>query len=567
MTKVVIVGGVAGGASAAARLRRLDESAEIVMFERGEYISYANCGLPYYVGEKITNKSVLTLQTPTSFFNRFHTDVRTMSEVIAINRKDKTVTVKDLRTGKSYQESYDKLVLSPGAATVFPNVEGVNGDRVFTLRTIPDTYKVKDFIDTKHPKDAVVIGAGYIGIEMAENLLEMGISVTVVEMADQVIAPLDPEMACDVHNYMAKKGLKLELGNTLKGIGSEGNRLSVELTRGKIVTDMVIMSAGVKPDSHLAKDAGLSVNARGGIMVNEFMQTNDPDIYACGDAVEVVDFVTGEKALIPLAGPANKQGRIVADNICGLNSKFRGTQGSAVIKVFDMTVAVTGVNEKTAKRLGLDYDKVYTLSASHATYYPGATDMSIKAIYERKTGKILGAQIVGFDGVDKRCDVFAVAIRAGMTASDLVKLELCYAPPYSSAKDPVNVIGLVIENTITGKVKNFQWHDVADLPRDGSIVLLDTRTVKEYQEGRIEGFINIPLDELRQHLGEIDKNKKVYIHCRSGLRSYVAARILSQLGYDCYNLTGGYRLWETIFATSAPFGDVQSTACGAPVKK
>ncbi|MCL2827114.1 MAG: FAD-dependent oxidoreductase [Oscillospiraceae bacterium] len=546
MSKILIVGGVAGGASAAARLRRLDEHAEIILFERGAFISFANCGLPYYIGGEITKKSALTLQTPRSFHGRFHVDVRVFSEVTAIDREAKTVTVKNHETGETYLESYDKLILSPGAEPIRPNIAGVDSDKVFTLRNIPDMLKIKDYIDGKCPKDAAVIGGGYIGMEMAENLRAAGLRVTLIERLDQVIAPLDFDMACDVRRYMKSKGVSLILRNGIESITDHGDALAITLQEGDIQADMLIMAIGVRPESDLARVAGLAVNQRGSIVVNDQMQTSDPDIFAVGDAVEVTEFVSGQKGSIPLAGPANKQGRIAADVICGLDSRYTGTQGSAILKVFDMTVATTGVNEKTAKGLGLDYEKSFTYVASHASYYPGATNMSIKTVFETGTGKILGAQIVGFDGVDKRCDVFATAIRAGMTASDLTELELCYAPPYSSAKDPVNMAGFVIENVLTGKVKLFHWHDVEHLPRDGSVTLLDTRTPTEYAKGTIDGFVNIPLDTLRGRLDELDQTRPIYAMCQVGLRGYIAARILSQNGFDAYNLSGGYRLYESV---------------------
>lgn len=544
--KIIIVGGVAGGATAAARLRRLDENSEIIMFERGDYISFANCGLPYYIGGEITDKDALTLQTPESFNARFNVDVRIGSEVVEIDPANKMATVRS-RKGE-YKESYDKLILSPGARPIKPALggNGVDSNKIFTLSTIPDTYKIKDFVDQTKPKSAVVVGGGYIGIEMAENLHNLGIKVTVVEMLNQVIAPLDYDMACEVHNHMSQLGVKLLLGEGVSAIDEKDGGLELTTTNEKVQADMIIMAIGVKPETLIAKEAGLACNARGGIIVNKNMLTSDPDIYAVGDAVEVTDFVTGQKAMIPLAGPANKQGRIAADNICGIPSEYKNTQGSAILKAFELTVATTGVNEKTAIRLGLDYEKQFTYSASHAGYYPGAVNMSIKTVYEKKTGKILGAQLVGYDGVDKRCDVLAMAIRAGMTAYDLTQVELCYAPPYSSAKDPVNMIGFSIENALTDKVKNFHWHDVENLPRDGSVILLDTRTAMEFENGAIEGFINIPLDDLRLRFGELDQTKKVYITCQIGLRGYVAARILSQKGFDCYNLSGGYRLYNSI---------------------
>ena len=542
--KVLIVGGVAGGASAAARLRRLDEKAEIIMFERGEYISFANCGLPYYIGGEITKKSALTLQTPQSFNSRFNVDVRVWNEVTAIDPEKKQVTVHNVQTGEDYTESYDELILSPGAAPLVPKMDGVDDPRVFTLRNIPDTVKIRDYVDEEFPESAVVVGGGYIGVEMAENLKKAGLKVTIVELADHVIAPLDGDMAAEVHRYLRDQGVELMLGKAVQSMEDKGGKLTLHLSEGEIETDMVILSVGVRPDTALAKGAGLELNAKGAIVVNEYMQTSKEHIYAVGDAVEVVDFVTGQKSYVPLAGPANKQGRIAADNICGIKSSYKNTLGSSVLKIFDMTVAMTGVNERTAQAAGLDYDKVYTYSQSHASYYPGGHGISIKTLYEKGTGKILGAQLVGYDGVDKRCDVIATAIRAGMTAYDLTELELCYAPPFGSAKDPVNFVGYVIENTLTGKVKNFFWNDVEKLPRDGSVTLLDVRTPSEREAGHIPGFIHIPLDELRQRAGELPQDKPVYIHCHSGLRSYLACRMLTGLGYDCYNLSGGWRFYE-----------------------
>ncbi len=548
--KVLIVGGVAGGASAAARLRRLNEEAEIILFEKGEYISFANCGLPYYIGGEITEKADLTLQTPESFNLRFGVDVRVWNEVISIDKETQNVTVKDHFKGTTYTESYDKLILSMGAEPIKPPIEGIQSDKVFTLRNIPDTYKIKEFIENQKPKSAIIVGGGYIGVEMAENLHSAGLKVTIVEMQDQVIAPLDYDMACDIHMHLKSKGVRLILGNGVHGVEQVGSGLNVTLDNGKIEADMLILAIGVKPESSIAKDAGLNVNQRGGIMVNDHMLTSDENIFAVGDAIEVTDFITEQKVMIPLAGPANKQGRIAADNICGIKSTYTGTQGSAILKVFDMTVATTGINEKIAKRLGLNYDKSFTYSASHAGYYPGAVNMSIKTIFEKESGKILGAQIVGFEGSDKRCDVFATAIRFGATAYDLTKLELCYAPPYSSAKDPVNMAGFTIENLLTGKVKNFHWHDIEALQKDSQVILLDTRTVLEYENGNIEGFINIPLDDLRKNIHNLDKSKKVYVTCQIGLRGYLACRILKQNGFECYNLSGGYRLYNSIFGSA-----------------
>ncbi len=540
--KTIIIGGVAGGASAAARLRRLDEKAEIIILEKGEFISFANCGLPYYIGGSITDKRVLSLQTPESFKARFNIDVRVFHEAVKISPDTKTVTIKDLRTGEMYDENYDNLILSPGAEPIRPNIDGINGDAVFTLRNIPDTFKIKSYIQTEKPKSAVVIGGGYIGVEMAENLAEAGLEVSVVELADHLIAPLDFDMAADVHRYIKEKGIRLYLNNGVKAI--DNNR--VILQNGEISADMVIMSVGVRPETAIAKAGGIETNPRGSIVVDRKMQTNIPDIYAVGDAVEVEDFISKAPAFIPLAGPANKQGRIAADNIAGIESEYTGTQGSAVLKLFDMTVATTGLNERSAQAKGIDYDKTYIYLASHASYYPGGNMMSIKALWDKKNLKIIGAQIVGFDGVDKRIDVLATVIRLGGKISDLTTLELCYAPPFSSAKDPVNMLGFVAENIVTGKIKQFFWYDVENLPRDGSVTLLDVRTVTEVSRGKIDGFVNIPLDSLRERMNEIPKDKPIYVHCHSGLRSYIACRILTGNGFDCYNLAGGWRLYESV---------------------
>jgi len=542
MMKTIIIGGVAGGATSAARLRRLDEKAEIIILERGEYVSFANCGLPYYIGGVITDREDLTLQTPESFKARFNIDVRVLNEAVKISPHIKTVTVKNLRTGETYEEPYDNLILSMGAEPIRPNIEGADGSNVFTLRNIPDTLKIKNYINTAKPRSAVVIGGGYIGVEMAENLAQAGIKVAIVELADHLIAPLDFDMAADVHRYIKSKGIYLHLNNGVKAIN--GN--TVILQNGEITADMIIMSVGVRPETAIAKDCGIELNPRRSIVVNNKMQTNIPNIYAVGDAVEVEDFITKKPAFIPLAGPANKQGRIAADNIAGFESVYTGTQGSAVLKLFDMTVATTGLNEKSATAAGIDYDKTYTYSVSHATYYPGAAQMSIKALWDKKTLKIIGAQIVGFDGVDKRMDVLATAIRFGAKITDLTTLELCYAPPFGSAKDPVNMLGFVAENIVSGKLKQFFWHDVENLARDGSVFLLDTRTPFEVMQGKIDGFVNIPLDELRERLDEIPKDKPIYVHCHSGLRSYLACRILTGNGYDCYNLAGGWRLYESV---------------------
>ena len=548
--KLVIIGGVAGGASAAARARRLDESAEIVLLERGAFISFANCGLPYYVGGVITEEDDLTLQTPESFRARFNVDVRVRSEVTAIDRAAHTVQVRQ-SDGAAYEERYDKLLIATGASPVVPNLPGLNGDNVYTLRSIPDTLRIKaaaDALKDKPGARAVVVGGGYIGVEMAENLAHAGLDVTIVEMADHLIAPLDFDMAADVHNYVRGKGIHLLLGTAVTG-AEPG---FVCTSQGKIPADLIVLSIGVRPESSLAKACGLPCNARGGIQVDEHMRTADPDIYAVGDAVEVRDFVTGDPAMVPLAGPANREGRIAADNLFGRDSVYTGTQGSAILKIFDMAVATTGLSEKAARSKGIDCDKIFTYSANHASYYPGSTMLSIKVVFEKGGGRLLGAQIVGFDGVDKRCDVLATAIRFGATVQDLTRLELCYAPPFGSAKDPVNMVGFVGENLQNGTVRQFHWSDVADLPRDGSVQLVDVRTPAEYARGHIEGFRNLPLDGLRAHLSELDPGKPVYVHCHSGLRSYIACRLLTGAGFTCYNLAGGYRLWAAIQQAKTP---------------
>lgn len=540
--KTIIIGGVAGGASAAARLRRLDEKAEIIILEKGEFVSFANCGLPYYIGGEITDREELTLQTPESFKARFNIDVRIFNEAVKINPEENTITIKNLQNGESYTEKYDNLILSPGAEPIIPNIKGMESANVFTLRNIPDTLKIKHYIDTEKPESAVVIGGGYIGVEMAENLAKAGLDVSIVELADHLIAPLDFDMAADVHRYIKEKGIKLFLNNGVTAI--EHNRILLQ--KGEINADMVIMSVGVRPETAIAKACGIETNSRSSIIVDSKMHTNIPNIYAVGDAVEIKNFITNAPSFIPLAGPANKQGRIAADNIAGYESEYTGTQGSAVLKLFDMTVATTGLNEKSAQLSKIDYDKVYIYSSSHASYYPNGNMMSIKALWDKKSLKIIGAQITGFDGVDKRMDVIASAIRFGGKITDLTQLELCYAPPFSSAKDPVNMLGFTAENIISGKIKQFFWNEVEALPRDNSVTLLDVRTVTEFKRGKIDGFTNIPLDSLRARIDKIPKDKPVYVHCHSGLRSYIACRILQGNGYDCYNLAGGWRLYESV---------------------
>ena len=544
--KVVIVGGVAGGATAATRLRRLDEHAQITVFERSGYISYANCGLPYYICGVIEDKEELTLQTPESIGKRFRIDMKVHHEVTDINAVKKTVTVHNLDTGKVYEESYDKLILSPGAKPVMPNLPGIENEKIFTLRTVEDTLKIRSFVEEKKPKTAVMVGGGFIGLEVAENLCDLGVKVTVVQRPKQLMNTLDYDMATLVHNKLRSKGISLKLGGDVIGF-DEKEDLQVLLKDDEpIPTDMVLMAIGVSPETTLAKKAGLELGIKGAIVVNDKMETSVPDIYAVGDAVQVKHTVTGNYAVISLAGPANKQGRIVADNICGLDSHYKGSMGSSVIKLFDMTVASTGLTEKAAKDAGIEYERIVLSPASHAGYYPGAKVMTMKVVYEKSTLKILGAQIVGYDGVDKRLDVIATAISAGMKATELKDLDLAYAPPYSSAKDPVNMAGFMIENIESGIVKQFHFDELDKLPKDGSVTLLDTRTQSEYARGHVDGFINIPVNDLRENIDKLDKSKPVYVMCQSGLRSYISCRILAGEGFDGYNFSGGYRFYENV---------------------
>ena len=564
--KIVIVGGVAGGATTAARLRRLDEQAEIVVFERSGFISYANCGLPYYIGDVITDSDQLTLQTPESFHSRFRVSMKVHHEVTALYPEKHMVSVKNLETGEEFQETYDKLILSPGAKPTQPKLPGTNIDKLFTLRTVEDTLRIKDYIQKNQPKSAILAGGGFIGLELAENLRELGMDITIVQRPKQLMNPFDSDMAAFIHNEMRKHGVKLALGHTVEGFRETQDGVQVLLKdEAPLQADMVVLAIGVTPDTKLAKEAGLELGIKGSILVNEHMQTSAPDIYAVGDAVQVKHYVTGQAALISLAGPANKQGRIAADHICGKNSTYPGSQGSSVIKVFDMTAAVTGVNETNARKAGLDVDKVILSPMSHAGYYPGGKVMTMKVVFEKETYRILGAQIVGYEGVDKRIDVLATAIHAGMKAQDLAKLDLAYAPPYSSAKDPVNLAGFMIENISDGTLKQFHIEDVKNLPHDGSITLLDTRTPGEYQRGHVDGFVNIPVDNLREHLDEIPKEKPVYVMCQSGLRSYIATRILEGNGYTAYNFSGGFRFYDAVINDRCLIE--AATACGMDLKK
>ncbi len=559
--KVVIIGGVAGGATAAARIRRLDEQAEIIVFERSGFISYANCGLPYYIGGTIEDEKDLTLQTPDSFWKRFRVKMVVHHEVISIHPESKSVTVKNLETGTVFTERYDKLLLSPGAKPIKPNLDGADSDMIFTLRTVEDTLKIKKYINTHQPESAVVVGGGFIGIEAAENLRNLGINVTLVEAAEQLMNPFDGDMASFIHAEMRKNGINLMLNTMVEGFSETDHGIDVKIKNASAIhTDMVVMAIGVLPETTLAKEAGLELGIKGSIVVNHRMETSVPDIYAVGDAVQIRNFVTDTDTLLSLAGPANKQGRIAADNICGGDSHYTGGQGSSVIKIFDMTAAVTGISEKTAKALDIAADKVILSPMSHAGYYPGGRVMTLKVLFEKDTYRLLGAQIVGFEGVDKRIDVLATAIRAGMKAYELTELDLAYAPPYSSAKDPVNMAGYIIENIKNGIVKQWYYENDKTLPRDGSVTLLDTRTSLEYSMGHAEGFVNLPVDELRERIKELDKSKPVYVICQSGLRSYIASRILIGNDFDAYNFAGGFRFYAAVHNDKAL--NKKSTPCG-----
>lgn len=559
--KIIIVGGVAGGATAAARIRRLDEQDEIIVFERSGYVSYANCGLPYFIGDVITDPEELTLQTPESFFQRFRVSMKVRHEVTAIHPDRKAVSVRNLETGETFEETYDKLILSPGAKPTQPRLPGVGIDKLFTLRTVEDTFRIKDYINKNHPKSAVLAGGGFIGLEMAENLRELGMDVTIVQRPKQLMNPFDGDMASFIHNEVRRHGIRLALGHTVEGFEEKNGGVDILLKdEAALHADMVILAIGVTPDTALAKEAGLELGIKGSIVVNDRMETSVPDIYAAGDAVQVKHFVTGEDALISLAGPANKQGRIIADNICGGDSHYEGSLGSSVIKVFDMTAASTGINETNARKAGLDVDTVILSPMSHAGYYPGGRVMTMKVVFEKETGRLLGAQIVGYEGVDKRIDVLAMAIHAGMRADRLKNLELAYAPPFSSAKDPVNMAGFMIDNIFKGILKQWHLEDVDCLPRDGSVTLLDTRTEGEFAKGHIDGFKNIPVDELRERLDEVEKGKKVYVICQSGLRSYIASRILEGNGYEAYNFSGGFRFYDAVMNDRCLIE--KATACG-----
>ena len=543
--KVLIVGGVAGGASAAARLRRLNEDFEIIMFEKGEYISFANCGLPYYIGDSIKNRGFLLVQTVEGMKERFKLDVRNLSEVIEIDKSTKKVKVKNHKNGQVYEETYDKLILSPGAMPKIPDIKGIKScENLFTLRNIADTDKIKNYVDINKPQKALVIGGGFIGLEMVENLHERGVEVTLVHSRDQVMKPVDYEIASVIHTHLIEKGVKLILKDKPEKIEDKGKR--VVLKSGKeIETDMIILSIGVTPESKIAKEAGIEVNEKGAIVVNSKMKTSNEDIYAVGDAIQVIDFVNKKPTMIPLAWPANRQGRLVADILSGKDVEYKGTLGSLVAKVFDLTVAATGNNEKTLRDLDIPYEAIHIHPASHAGYYPGATQISFKMLFDPNTGKILGAQGVGKDGIDKRIDLIANSIKAGFTVYDLQDTEVCYAPPYNSAKDPVNMMGYCGANIMENIVKNTQWYEIEDLVKNEEYIL-DVREEYEVSNGSIKNVVNIPLGQLRDRLNEIPKDRKIYVCCQVGLRGYIACTILNQYGYNTSNIDGGYKTHSSI---------------------
>lgn len=563
--KVLIVGGVAGGAGAAARLRRNDEKAEIILFEKGGFISFANCGLPYYIGGTITDRGKLQLQTPEAFRARFNVDVRVMNEVTGVDADAKTVSVINHVTGEHYTERYDKLILSPGASPIRPKFPGLEENHVFTLRNIPDTYAIYDHIETAKPKTAAVIGAGFIGLEMAENLAERGLRVSIVEAAPHVMAPMDLDMAHMVHNRIRAAGMGLYVGKKCAGFTAD----TVQLEDGTAIpADMVILSIGVSPETRFLRGSGVELGQRGEILVDEQLRTSAEDIYALGDAATVRNLVTGRNQVIPLAGPANKQARIVADVVCGRNSSYKGSIGTSIMKFFDMTVACAGEKEESLKAAGTHYRKSFTVSSNHAGYYPGGTQMIIKLLYTDE-GKILGAQIVGGEGVDKRIDTLAIAIRFGLTVYDLQEMELAYAPPFSSAKDPVNMAGFVAENVLRGLMTPFYPEDVANIPADA--IRLDVRNPEELKNlGQIPGFINIPLNQLRDRMGELDLTRPIYVTCQVGLRGHVASRMLAQNGATVFNLSGGYTLYSAYakdLAGLADEGNQNCAACGMQEKR
>ncbi|MBD3242419.1 MAG: pyridine nucleotide-disulfide oxidoreductase [Chitinivibrionales bacterium] len=564
--KILIVGGVAGGASFAARMRRLDEHAEIVMFERGEHISFANCGLPYHIGETITQRDNLIIQTPRAFKRRYNVEVRVRSEVVSVDTARKRIIVE--HDGKRYEEQYDVLLLSPGSKPIRPPIPGIDHDRCMTLRNVPDMDRIKGFVDREHAKRAVVVGGGFIGLEMAENLRHRGLEVSMVEMAGQVFAPADPEMAVLLHQHLSLNGVELLLNDGVKAFEDHGDKAVDVVTASgrRLRADIVVLAIGVKPDTAFLRDSGIELSERGAVVVNDRMQTSAEGVYAVGDAIEVTDFVSGAKVHVPLAGPANRQGRIAADNVAGGDSRYGHTQGTAIVKVFDMSAAVTGMNEKTARRHGLQYLKSYTHSASNASYYPGAYPLSIKVLFAPDTGRLLGAQVFGKRGVDKRIDVLATAVRHGLTVFDLTELELAYAPPFGSAKDPVNMAGFVAQNILEKRMPVFYAEDVESIDRAHQ-VLLDVRSSAEHEQGAIDGSELIPVDELRRRIDELDPNKEILVYCQVGMRGYLASRILAEHGYRAKNLSGGYKTYSaarTLDYDHSYAAPVQVSSCSAP---
>lgn len=544
--KIIIVGGVAGGATAAARLRRLSEEDHIIMFERGEYISFANCGLPYYIGGVIEERKKLLVQTIPAMENRFNLDIRNFTEVVKINREEKTVVARDVQTGKEYVESYDVLLLSPGSKPVKPVIPGIEEVKaLFTLRNVPDTDRIKQYVDENAAKHAVVIGGGFIGLEITENLIERGVKVTLVQRSNQVMGPLDYEMAQIVHKEVKNHGVELILEDSVKEFTNNGSTVVLE-SGAQMDADMVILAIGVEPESNLAKEAGLEMGVRGAIKVNEHMQTSDPSIFAVGDVIAVKDYVSDFDTYVPLAGPANRQGRIVADYINGMETNYKGVLGTSILKIFDLTVATTGNNEKTLKRIKRPYDVVHVHPMNHAGYYPGASQMTLKLIFDKTNGEILGAQAIGKSGVDKRIDVIATAIKGGLTVADLADLELAYAPPFSSAKDPVNMAGYAASNIVDGLIETVQWHEIDDIVANGGY-LIDVRDPGEVARGAIEGSVNIPVNDLRAHIEEIPRDKEVYVSCQVGLRGYLAERILAGYGIKAKNVDGGYKLYSAVY--------------------
>lgn len=547
--KVLIVGGVAGGASAAARLRRLDEHAEIILLERDEHISFANCGLPYYIGETIQDREKLVVQTPKAMQDRFNIDVRINSEVVALHPERKTISIRS-KTKGDYEESYDSLLLSPGAKPIKPPIPGIDSNKIFTLRNIPDTDRIKAQVDKESIRRAIIIGGGFIGIEMAENLKERGLEVTLVEAAPHILAPFDFDMVGMMEKELEENGVRLLLNDGVKAFRENDTALDVVLSSGTtLTTDLVILAIGVMPDTGFVKESGIKLGARGHILVNDHMETSIPDIYAVGDAIEVKDFVNGQETAIPLAGPANKQGRIAADNITGIPSTFKGAQGTSIIKVFSLMGATTGNNERNLKRLGLPYQVVYVHPFSHATYYPGALQLSLKLLFNQE-GHILGAQGIGVEGIDKSIDVIATTMRLGGTIYDLTELELAYAPPYSSAKNPVNMLGFAAENILTNRTTVFTYESLPEYEQTQTI-LLDVRSPLEFANGALTGAVNIPLDTLRQRLFELDKNKLILTYCKMGLQGYLATCILSQNGFNVKNMTGGFKSAALLFPSQS----------------